>query len=100
MNAILAALATDANVAPGLRSVLAPAPKTYRASTGWHRTFLSPGDADQYDRGYSLHPHPMPPAQGLSTPFSTGWMDAESDAIAREDARRDAARERYEEASE
>jgi hypothetical protein len=86
---ILAALARDPNVAPELRAVLAPQREQHRASAGWKRVFLSRNDADQYDRGYALWPHPMPREQALSTPFSAGFFDAEADAQVREDERRE-----------
>lgn len=82
---LAACLAQDQNLHPAFRQAFAP--QQYRASLGWHRVFLSANDARQYDAGYSQWPDPMPDDAALSTPYSCGWMDHESDALRRLDAR-------------
>jgi hypothetical protein len=71
--------------------VLPAPPQTYQALAGWRRVFLSPRDAQAYSDGYARWPEPMPAEVALSSPYSTGWFDAEADDIERTEARGDEA---------
>jgi hypothetical protein len=70
-----------------------PAPRTFQSQAGWKRVFLSPRDAEMYSQGWAQWPQAMNPELAASTPYRTGWLDADSDELMREEARRDRAHE-------
>lgn len=92
MNAILAAIARDPNVASEFKNAI-KAPRWFRPLHGrYGRAFLSQADAEAYDRGYLAWPdHP-----NLATPSGPEWTghnDRDREQMDRDEAREEAARD-------
>ena len=63
-------------------------PTLYAARCGRRRSFLSPGDAAAYTRGWDRYPAACTGPAG--TPESTGWTDALHAEMQRDEDRADA----------
>jgi hypothetical protein len=90
--AILAALAADPNLNPAFAASIKPpqTPAFFASSRGRCRSFLSAGDRDAYERGYTGWPTHPPETSG---PAMTGFLDRDCEQLERDEDRREQAME-------